>query len=65
MLIKEMLDHCTKGNIDDACVMMAHLHSLGYASEDIISSIFRVCRNHTMAEYLMLEFIQVIFLGIF
>ena len=38
---------------------MAHLYGLGYASEDIISSVFRVCKNHTMPEYLMLEFIQV------
>ena len=38
---------------------MSRLFALGYASEDIISSVFRVCRNHTMPEYLMLEFIQV------
>lgn len=38
---------------------MSRLYSLGYASEDIISSVFRVCRNQTMPEYLMLEFIQV------
>ena len=38
---------------------MSHLYELGYAAEDIISSVFRVCRNHTLPEYMMLEFIQV------
>ena len=38
---------------------MKHLYSLGYASEDIVSSVFRVCRNQNMPEYLLLEFIQV------
>ena len=32
---------------------------MGYASEDIISNIFRVCKNHQMAEHLKLEFIKV------
>jgi len=58
LLIKDMLDHCIKGNIDEAYSIMSHLYGLGYAAQDIISSIFRVCRNHSMPEYLMLEFIQ-------
>ena len=77
MLIKDMLDHCIKGNIDEAYVVciyylvirhfshytilqiMSHLYGLGYAAEDIVSSVFRVCRNHSMPEYLLLEFVQV------
>nr|CAH0098787.1 unnamed protein product [Daphnia galeata] len=58
MLIKDMIDHCAKGKIDDAYTIMSHLYELGYAAEDIISSVFRVCRNHTLPEYIMLEFIQ-------
>lgn len=58
MLIKDMLNHCSKGNIDEAYLIMKHLYSLGYASEDIVSSVFRVCRNQNMPEYLLLEFIQ-------
>lgn len=38
---------------------MSHLYGLGYAAEDVISSVFRVCRNHTIPESLMLEFVQV------
>ncbi|XP_046444399.1 replication factor C subunit 2-like [Daphnia pulex] len=58
MLIKDMIDHCVKGKIDEAYTIMSHLYELGYAAEDIISSVFRVCRNHTIPEYIMLEFIQ-------
>ncbi|KAK8400208.1 hypothetical protein O3P69_003125 [Scylla paramamosain] len=38
--------------------ILAHLWKLGYASEDIISIIFRVCKNTDMAEFLKLEFIK-------
>lgn len=58
LLIKEMIQHCTVGNIEEAYKIMAHLWKLGYSSEDIITSIFRVCKNHDMAEYLKLEFIR-------
>ena len=38
---------------------MAHLWALGYSSEDIITNIFRVCKNLEMVEYLKLEFLKV------
>ncbi|XP_033118903.1 replication factor C subunit 2-like [Anneissia japonica] len=56
--IRDMLDHCIAGNIDQAYTIMAHFYHLGYASEDIIGNIFRVCKTHNMAEYLKLEFIK-------
>merc|ERR1712110_808621 len=43
ILIKDMLDHLWK---------------LGYSSEDIITSVFRVCKTHNMAEFVKLEFIK-------
>nr|KAG5686091.1 hypothetical protein BaRGS_021343 [Batillaria attramentaria] len=58
VLIKDMLQHCVNGNIDEAYKIMAHLWRLGYSAEDIITIIFRVCKNHNMAEYLKLEFIK-------
>ena len=39
--------------------MLSHLWFMGYAPEDIIANIFRVCKNYQMAEYLKLEFIKV------
>ncbi|XP_064620573.1 replication factor C subunit 2-like [Lineus longissimus] len=58
MLIKDMLQHCVNGNIDESYKVMAHLWRLGYAPEDIIAIVFRVCKNHTMPEFLKLEFIK-------
>lgn len=58
LLIKDMIQYCTQGDIASAYKIMAHLWRLGYSSEDIISNVFRVCKNHDMAEYLKLEFIK-------
>jgi len=59
LLIKDMLQHCVVGNIDEAYKIMAHLWKLGYSPQDIISIVFRVCKNQEMPEYLKLEFIKV------
>lgn len=58
VLIKDMLNHCVLGHLDDAYKVMAHLWHLGYSAEDIITIVFRVCKNHNMPEYLKLEFIK-------
>lgn len=58
LLINDMLKHCLDANIDEAYKIMAHLWKLGYASEDIIINVFRVCKNYNMPEYLKLEFIK-------
>ncbi|XP_065663607.1 replication factor C subunit 2 isoform X3 [Hydra vulgaris] len=58
ILIKEMLNHCILSNIDEAYKVMAHLWRLGYSAVDIITVIFRVCKNHDMAEFLKLEYIK-------
>lgn len=39
--------------------ILAHLWRLGYAPEDVIGNIFRVCKTYQMPEYLKLEFIKV------
>jgi len=58
ILIKDMLDYCLKSDIDEAYKIMHHLWGLGYSSEDIITNIFRVCKNQEMAEFIKLEFIK-------
>lgn len=58
LLIKDMLNHCVKADIDEAYKVMSHLWKMGYAAEDIVGNIFRVCKTHAMAEYLKLEFIK-------
>ena len=58
ILIKDMLDHCYKSDIDESYKIMAHLWKLGYSSEDIVTSIFRVCKTHNLPEFVKLEFIK-------
>jgi len=58
ILIKDMLDHCVKSDIDESFKLLNHLWKLGYSSEDIITSVFRVCKTHNMAEFVKLEFIK-------
>jgi len=58
LLIKDMLSHCVDGNLEEAYKIMNHLWRLGYACEDIITNIFRVCKTHPMGEFLKLEFIK-------
>lgn len=57
-LINDMLLHCTKGDIQSAYKIILVLWRLGYAAEDIIKNIFRVCKNMDMAENLKLTFIK-------
>lgn len=59
LLIKEMIDHCINGDIDEAYKILKSLWDKGYAAVDIIGNIFRVCKNHQMPEYLKLEFVKV------
>ena len=58
ILVKDMLDHCVKMDIEQSYKIMSHLWKLGYSSEDIVTSIFRVCKTHNLPEYLKLEFIK-------
>eukprot|EP00794_Sanderia_malayensis_P013976 gene13976-15434_t len=57
-LVKDMLTSCTNGDIDAAYKQMAHLWKLGYSAVDIITNIFRVCKNMDMPEYIKLEYIK-------
>ncbi|KAK3912226.1 Replication factor C subunit 2 [Frankliniella fusca] len=58
VLVKDMLNQCVAGDIAKAYKIMAHLWKLGYAAEDIISNIFRVCKGHQMDKMLQLDFVQ-------
>merc|ERR1711923_696194 len=51
LLIKDMLNHCVKADIDEAYKVLSHLWKLGYSSEDIVTNVFRVCKTHGMAEF--------------
>lgn len=58
LLIKEMLQLCAKAEMEKAYLIIRSLWDKGYATEDIVSNIFRVCKTMDMPEYLKLEFIK-------
>ncbi|CAD1470108.1 unnamed protein product, partial [Heterotrigona itama] len=58
LLVKEMLELCTQGNISKAYGIMKHLWKMGYSAEDLISNIFRVCKNLPIEETLKLDFVK-------
>lgn len=58
MLIQDMLMHCAQGDIHKSYKIMAKLWRLGYAAEDIIGNIFRVCKRIDIDEKLKLLFIK-------
>lgn len=61
LLVKQMLLNCIKGELTTSNKLLYTLWSKGYSAEDIISSIFRVCKNLPMteiAEFQKLEFIK-------
>ncbi|XP_059062363.1 replication factor C subunit 2 [Achroia grisella] len=58
LLVKTMLEACTKQDIHAAYKVIANLCKLGYAAEDIVSNIFRVCKTLDISEDLKLSFIR-------
>ncbi|XP_050316300.1 replication factor C subunit 2 [Anthonomus grandis grandis] len=58
MLIKDMLRSCVEGDIRKAYKVVEHLWNLGYAAEDIIKNIFKVCKNMDLNESIKLAFIK-------
>lgn len=58
MLIQDMLVHCAEGDIHKAYKILSKLWRLGYAAEDIIGNIFRVCKRVTINEKMRLAFIK-------
>ncbi|XP_003704527.1 replication factor C subunit RfC4 isoform X1 [Megachile rotundata] len=58
LLVKEMLEFCTQSNIGKAYQVLQHLWKMGYSAEDLISNIFRVCKNLPIDETLKLDFVR-------
>uniref|UniRef100_A0A023F8X5 Replication factor C subunit 2 n=1 Tax=Triatoma infestans TaxID=30076 RepID=A0A023F8X5_TRIIF len=58
LLVKEMLMHCVAVDIHKSYQILAHLWKLGYAAEDIIGNIFKVCKNLNIEENIKLEFLK-------
>lgn len=58
MLVRSMLEACVRGDMHAAYKVMAKLIKLGYAAEDVVSNVFRVCKTLDAPEELRLAFIR-------
>lgn len=56
--IQKIIDNCLKGNLDEAEKAVENLYSLGYCTEDIVSSLFRIVKNLKIPEYVKLEYLK-------
>ncbi len=59
LAVQQMLEHCGDGKIEDAYKILSDLWKMGYSPEDIISNIFRVCKNLQLREHAKLYFLKV------
>lgn len=58
VIIQNIVDFCLKSNLDEAEKCLTHLYKLGYCTEDIVSSMFRVVKTHKMPEFTKLEYLK-------
>lgn len=56
--IQALVIDCIKGDLDSALEKMNDVFVQGFASVDIVTTLFKVVKNLDMAEYLKLEFIK-------
>ncbi|KAG7304652.1 replication factor C subunit 4 [Plutella xylostella] len=58
IMVRAMLEACTRQDIHEAYKIIAKLCKQGYAAEDILSNMFRVCKTLEAPEPLRLAFIR-------
>ncbi|XP_026497236.1 replication factor C subunit 2 [Vanessa tameamea] len=58
MLVRGMLEACIRQDIHEAYKVIAKLCKLGYAAEDIVSNVFRVCKTLDADEELRLGLVR-------
>ncbi|KAL4715353.1 hypothetical protein ACJJTC_015124 [Scirpophaga incertulas] len=58
MLVRGMLESCIKQDIHAAYKVIAKLSKLGYAAEDILSNVFRVCKTLEVSEEIRLALVR-------
>lgn len=58
VVIQSIIERCLKRNLKEAEDGLVHLYKLGYCTEDIVSSMFRVVKSFNMPEYTKLEYLK-------
>ena len=57
-VVKSIIQFCVEVKVDEAVKTLEKLCGSGYSANDLITTIFRVCRYYEMEEFLKLEFIK-------
>ena len=57
-IVKQIIQKCIDVEIDKAVEILEGLWNSGHSSNDLITTLFRVCRYYEMPEFLKLEFIK-------
>lgn len=60
LVLKAIIDKTMEANIEEANSLLMSLWKDGYSASDIISTLFKVVKNHNMEEYLKLEYLKVV-----
>lgn len=58
VVLQNIIECCLKLNFDEAEKCLKHLYKLGYCTEDIVSSMFRVVKSYNMPEFTKLEYLK-------
>lgn len=58
LVIEGIIENCLNRNLKEALKGLENLSKLGYCTEDIISSMFRVVKGYKMSEFHKLEYLK-------
>lgn len=58
VVIQSIIECCLKRDLEEAEKSLTHLYKLGYCTEDIVSSMFRVVKAYKMPEFTKLEYLK-------
>lgn len=58
VVIEGIIENCLKRNLSEAEKCLENLFKLGYCTEDIVSSMFRVVKSYKMSEFNKLEYLK-------
>lgn len=58
VVIEKIINSCLNRRLEEAEKNLTNLYSLGYCTEDIVSSMFRVVKTYNMPEFTKLEYLK-------
>ena len=57
--MQAILESCVKSDINNALTHLNNVYGKGYATVDIVTTLFKVTKNSEIPEFVKLEFIKV------